>query len=148
MKTGYFWKALHEPEPGARYVSISRQIQKGAENIPQYPALFPSWDIIRLAHDGNYDDASFRAYRDRYYRMLDTLDAQKVYDDLSDAVIICYESPRDLASGRKYCHRRMVAGWLEEQLGIVVPEGVRRKDAGLVVPAVYRTGEFVTSVGK
>lgn len=30
MRTTYFWKATHEPEPGVRYVSISRQNLRGA----------------------------------------------------------------------------------------------------------------------
>ena len=60
-----------------------------------------------------------------------------MYQELKDCVLVCFESPKDIASGKKFCHRRMVAGWIETELGIVVPEEVREKDAGLVVPAVY-----------
>ena len=138
MKTGYFWKATHEPEPGVQYVSISRQKQRGAEHIPTYEALLPSWDIINMAHEANYSPESFVKYRDLYYRQLDQLDSVKVYNDLKDCIVICFESPKDLSTGKKYCHRRMFAGWVEEKLGIVVPEDVREKDKALIVPAIFR----------
>ena len=77
-------------------------------------------------------------YKIEYFRQLAKLDAAKVYDDLKDCVLVCFESPKDLASGKKFCHRRMVAGWIETELGIVVPEEVRKKDAGLMVPAIYK----------
>ena len=33
MRTTYFWKTTHEPEPGTMYVSISRQNLRGAEGM-------------------------------------------------------------------------------------------------------------------
>lgn len=33
----------------------------------------------------------------------------------------------------------MVAGWIEEQLGIIVPEETREKEKDLIVPAIYRS---------
>lgn len=139
MKTSYFWKATHEPEPDTCYVSISRQTQKGATHIKSYPDLFPNWDIIKLAHASNYSPQSFELYRKKYYEQLDRLNPNKVYEDLKDCTLICFESPRDLATGTKYCHRRMVAGWIEERLGILIPEELRVKDSTLIVPAIYRT---------
>lgn len=51
MRTTYFWKATHEPEPGARYVSISRQNLRGAGGMEKCPALMPDWKLINLAHE-------------------------------------------------------------------------------------------------
>lgn len=48
MRTTYFWKATHEPKPGVRYVSISRQNLRGAEDMEKYPALMPDWKLIQL----------------------------------------------------------------------------------------------------
>lgn len=138
MKTSYFWKALHEPEVGAKYVSISRSNMKGAENIAKYPALMPSWDIINAAHKMGYSKESFEFYKKAYFKQLDSLNPQQVYEDLKDCVLICFEAPKDLASGAKFCHRRMVAGWIESELGIIVPEEVRAKDSNLIIPAVYK----------
>jgi len=58
------------------------------------------------------------AYAIEYQRdVLCKLDAAKVVEDLgSDAVLLCWEAPG------KFCHRRLVAAWLEEALGIEVPE--------------------------
>src|ERR1035437_3186259 len=55
---------------------------------------------------------------DREYRkQLASLDARQVAEDLGpNAVILCWES------FNVRCHRRLVAEWLEEKLGIVVPE--------------------------
>lgn len=55
---------------------------------------------------------------DREYRkQLDGLDARQVSQDLGpDVVLLCWES------FNVRCHRRLVAEWLEEKLGIVVSE--------------------------
>lgn len=137
MKTGYFWKALHEPLPGAKYISISRQKQRGAEMMPEYEPLMPSWDIIRMAHQMGYSKECLERYKEEYFKQLLQLDPQKVYNDLKDCVITCFESPKDIASGKKFCHRRMVAGWIEDSLGIIIPEDIREKEKDLVVPAIY-----------
>ena len=52
---------------------------------------------------------------DREYRkQLESLDAKQVAEDLApDAILLCWES------FNVRCHRRLVAEWLEEKLGIV-----------------------------
>ena len=62
MRTTYFWKTTHEPEPGTMYVSISRQNLRGAEGMKKYPALMPDWKLINLAHELGYSDECFEAY--------------------------------------------------------------------------------------
>jgi hypothetical protein len=50
-------------------------------------------------------------------KILGRLDPKKVYEELGeDAVLLCFEAPGE------YCHRRVVAEWLENNLGIQVPE--------------------------
>ena len=44
------------------------------------------------------------------------LNAQEIYDLLKDKVLLCYEDPL------LFCHRHIVAAWLESELGIIVPE--------------------------
>lgn len=97
----------------------------------------PDWKLINLAHEMGYSKECFETYRKEYFGQLKNLDAEKVYQELQDCVLVCFESPKDIVSGKKFCHRRMIAGWIETELGIVVPEEVREKDAWLVVPAVY-----------
>ena len=109
MKTSYFWKATHEPISDVRYVSISRSTPPGVQYMLSYESLMLSWDL------------------------------EKVYEDLKDCTLVCFESSKDLATKKKFCHRRMVAGWIEEQLGIIVPEETREKEKDLIVPAIYRS---------
>ena len=101
MRTTYFWKATHEPEPGVRYVSISRQNLRGAENMEKYPALMPDWKLINLAHEMGYSKECFEVYRKEYFDQLKNLDAEKVYQELQDCVLVCFESPKDIVSGKK-----------------------------------------------
>jgi hypothetical protein len=137
MKTSYFWKATHEPNPNTTYVSISKQRLAGCENIREYVPLMPSWDIINIAHRLGYSQQSFELYRDAYFKQLSCLNPKRVYNDLKDCTIICFESSKDLASGKKFCHRRMVAGWLESELGVIIPEETRDIDQNLVIPTIY-----------
>ena len=141
IKTSYFWKALHEPNTSETYVSISRQKMKGAETMGEYTALMPTWDIICKAHKLGYNEESFLAYRDAYFAQLDKLNAHDVFNDLQDCVLVCFESSMDIYTGKKFCHRRMVAGWLEEKLGIIIPEETRNKQH-IVVPAIYRNSTY------
>lgn len=61
-------------------------------------------------------------YIPKYNQILDNLDPKKVIDDLrdisggQDIVLLCHEKAGD------FCHRRLVAKWLEKHCGIEVPE--------------------------
>jgi uncharacterized protein (DUF488 family) len=56
-------------------------------------------------------------YQVEYQKILDNLDPRQVFDDLGeDAILLCWEAPG------KFCHRRLVAAWLEKHLGRSVPE--------------------------
>jgi hypothetical protein len=76
----------------------------------RYPQLAPSRELIAIQNA-----ALFAA---RYRReVLAKLDPKAVFRELGDsAVLLCYEKPGE------FCHRRLVAEWLEERLGIQVPE--------------------------
>lgn len=100
-----------------------------------YPDLFPSWNIIQKAKDEDYD--SFEEYKNAYVNYLHTLDLKKVYEDLKDATLVCYESAKDLANGKKFCHRRILANVIKEKLGIEVSEELRIKEKDLDVDAPW-----------
>ncbi len=66
-------------------------------------------------------------YRARYFReILDKLDPRATYDRLcrlaegAEPVLLCWEKPPFTRAN--FCHRRLVADWLERALGIKVPE--------------------------
>lgn len=74
----------------------------------RYKALAPRGKMMTL------DEAS---YREAYQKILDGLDPQEVFEDLGeDAILLCWEAPG------AFCHRRLVAEWLEEKLGVQVLE--------------------------
>lgn len=50
-------------------------------------------------------------------KVLNKLDPQKVYDKLGEnSVLLCYEKWYDIKGGKKFCHRRIVAKSLEENI--------------------------------
>lgn len=116
MKTSYFGRMNSnnfKNRKDLNWVSIARSAKYYSGRT--YKPLMPTWDLINLEDEAEYEIL----YRD----YLSTLDAQKVYDDLGeDAILLCHEKWDDIKSGEKFCHRRMVAEWLEEELGIEVPE--------------------------
>jgi len=107
MNTSYFAKYR-----GSNGVNIAIKHPPGFPGT-SYPALFPKyWFFKRYKEDG--DEV---AYTEAYYsEVLNRLDPQKVYNDLKGSTILCWEK-----SG-SFCHRRIVAKWLSDNLGVKVPE--------------------------
>jgi len=80
----------------------------------QYKKLAPKyWFFQRYKKDG---DEAF--YTKQYYKeVLDKLDPKEVYEELGEnAILLCWEEPGN------FCHRRLVAEWLEKALGITINE--------------------------
>lgn len=96
-----------QEELGERLVSIAL-FAPWAYQGRRYPALAPRREMLTM------DEATYRV---EYQKILDNLDPRKVFEDLGeDAILLCWEG-----SG-EFCHRRLVAEWLEEHLGVMVPE--------------------------
>lgn len=56
-------------------------------------------------------------YIRQYYKLvLSTLNPKEVYKVLKDKILLCYEEHLS------FCHRHIVAAWLETELSILVPE--------------------------
>jgi len=83
----------------------------------EYRDLAPSWSLIKRFKNGDIDPAG---YEIEYRRdVLGKLDPAKVIEELRpNAVLLCWCKPDE------FCHRRIVALWLKETLGINVPEYV------------------------
>lgn len=103
IRTSYFAKSGKL----ANAVSIALRTPWWVKPIEEYPQLAPPMELL---HEAPY-------FYERYYDVvLKHLDPQRVADDLRGKVLCCWEkSPT-------HCHRRMVARWLKETLGIEVPE--------------------------
>ncbi len=115
MWTGYFGKMKSYPkDKGYRFISIARfnRFWKGEE----YKKLAPPTEIIKIEDK--------KLYTKLYYeRVLKKLNAAEVVKELGDnAVLLCYEKYDDCISNKKFCHRYIVAEWLENSIGIKVKE--------------------------
>jgi len=80
----------------------------------RFPALEPDRDIFFAIKNGQLTQKEY----EKLYKQntLSKLDPQNIYDMFKNNVLLCWENPGE------FCHRRIVAKWLEESLGISVPE--------------------------
>jgi len=111
MYTGYFGAAKKYPSH-LRLVSIARfcRFWQGETYID----LAPPPDLLQIKDHELYA----KLYRER---VLSRLDPNKVYANLGDsAVLLCYEKWESVRLGQSFCHRRIVAEWLEDSI-----EGMR-----------------------
>ncbi len=97
-------------DKGLRLVSISLVTRYC--KCERYKALAPTKEMIELAHAGNTEEYT-RLYQSE---ILSKLDPLKVYEELDGAVLLCWEK------AGSFCHRRLVAEWIESATGEKVLE--------------------------
>lgn len=115
MKTGSF-----KTFAGAGRISIARYAPRGT---PPGFRVFP-----RLAPGPWFNSVDADEYRHRFAtEILGRLDPEETWDLLHtlvppgvEPVLLCWEKPPFTVSN--WCHRRLVADWFEEHLGLPVPE--------------------------
>lgn len=114
MKTSYYSCQLLKTEMNLVRISTSapRWFQLP---LKTYPKLYPGWDLVNQHKEGKTTEAQAREFYEA--KILSKLNAQEVFNELGeDAVLLCWEK-----SGA-FCHRRIVAEWLEKELGVKVEE--------------------------
>lgn len=105
MQTSNFKLAGTDPNA----VAISRGVPKGFKGRRYMPLAPATWALVKET-----DEAIFR---ETFMRQLAKLDAKAILKALGeDAILLCWEAPG------VFCHRRVVAEWLERELGTSVPE--------------------------
>ncbi len=109
MQTSYF--AISSNLPNA--VSIAAKppdFYRGREYLP----LAPTWQI----YSEYKRTKNVHEYTERYAcDILATLDPEEVFEELGRySLLLCWEAPD------KFCHRRIVARWFEDNLNVSVPE--------------------------
>ncbi len=103
MQTSNFARAAKHPQAVAISVGV--------------PPWYRGRRYLPLAPDREWLDLPPDEYTPLYKARLDALDPQQVAQALGeDAVLLCWEAPD------KFCHRFLVAWWLEASMGIDVPE--------------------------
>jgi hypothetical protein len=105
---------------GPGLVSIARF---GPRNAPvRYRSYKP------LAPGPWFQTVPEEEYGTLYGAQLALLDAATVVKDLKqlagihEPILVCYEGMAECDAGRAFCHRHQAARWLEQELGIEVPE--------------------------
>lgn len=83
-------------------------------NGMQFPALAPTRSAFFAIKAGKINQ---KEYAQRYIEeILTKLNPQDVYNMFKNSVLLCWELPGE------FCHRRIIAAWVEKNLGIEVPE--------------------------
>lgn len=114
MKTSFYDLSINDP--GA--ISIAARTHPDFTG-PRYSALAPSRHLLTSIKRGYVSEEYFeKTYKKE---VLENLDPKKVYDDLcnlveAEPVLCCWCYPGE------FCHRRVVARWLEENLNVVIEE--------------------------
>ena len=81
---------------------------------PKYLALAPSKQLFYSIKTGKINEEE---YENGYHKdVLSKLDPEKIYEDLKENVILCWEDYGE------FCHRHIIARWLEKELGIEILE--------------------------
>lgn len=109
---------------GAGRISVSRSVPRNTlAGYRLFKKLVPGTWLYERQY--KFDQ---QAYRERYFReVLVPLNAREIYDTLCalttphEPVLLCWE---DLTQPEQWCHRRMIAQWFEQELGVSVPEFV------------------------
>lgn len=112
--TGYFARIK---DYDGTCISIAGKTPDGI-NCEKYLKFAPSKSLV---YDYKSGEIGAFAYIDRYQKeVLDKLDKQEVHDYLTsfdeDIILLCYE-PSNI-----FCHRHIVADWIESELGLKVEE--------------------------
>jgi hypothetical protein len=106
MYTSYFAKVKKLP-PGLVPVSIARASPRWFTGLREL-RLAPTWAMLKL-HKPEFDVA--------FAELLAQLDPAQIFLTLGEnAVLLCWEKPGVA------CHRRLVAEWIEQHLGVEIPE--------------------------
>ncbi len=110
MQTSHFLEKGYD----LNAVSISRNPPWWFGGICYLP-LVPPEDLVERYKSNLIDESIFA--QEYMERVLNTLDPFQIIKDLGMSAILLGDTPP-----RKFCHRRLVAIWLEDTLGIKVIE--------------------------
>lgn len=127
--TGYFAKTKIYEQDGLQPVSIAGKTP-GFFKGPKFPSLAPEYKMFSDWKKGKISDME---YTKIFTKRLNELDKEAIKRFINSfdkpVVLLCYEKPGD------FCHRHIVADWIEGNLGIRVDEYFRlscvRKDKAI-----------------
>jgi hypothetical protein len=91
------------------------------------PRRVAGYHRVRALEPGNwFRSVNPARYVELYGEILHRLDPAEIFDRLiafgDHPVMLCWETASDCHSGKTFCHRHLVAQWIEDRLGVEVPE--------------------------
>ncbi|MBR0074265.1 MAG: hypothetical protein IJP96_00740 [Synergistaceae bacterium] len=104
----YSNRNLKKIDGSLRLVGISQGIPKWYHG-EVFKKLAPTWAMVKMTNEDDYT----ALYKSQILSGLDPIEIAKLLDN---SILLCWEKPGD------FCHRRLVAKWLEEATGQEVPE--------------------------
>ena len=117
------YTSSHKDWQSDKYTTYSISMNRGRSANYQkacYPDLAPNpsfWRIWKNNIGTIPEKENNKYYIQEYWKqVLSKLDPKKVYNDLDNSVLLCYES------NMEFCHRHVVAAWFELLLNVKVPE--------------------------
>ena len=116
--TGYYAKTKKYEEAGLIPVAISDITPSFYEGMC-YREFAPRYEMFQRWKNGEINNTD---YTQEYKNYLNTLNKEEIREDLDspyqtgNLIFLCYEKPGD------FCHRHVLADWLEENFGYDVKE--------------------------
>ena len=89
------------------------------------PQLAPTWELLKAYKQ---EEITQQDYVEVYIALLKKRQytPQRILDALPDnSRLLCYEAPSD------FCHRRVLAKWIEDDTGVIIPEYISEEQLKL-----------------
>ena len=124
--TGYYSKIKEYADSGLILLSISRTKPEFAKSCIDIPQLFPSDKILWDYKKGKIDEME---YTSKYLDQLNELGVDRIIKMIqifgNNVVLLCWESPE------KFCHRHILADYINKNSNINVEEFGKEKEISL-----------------
>ena len=124
--TGYYSKIKEYADSGLTLLSISRTKPEFAKSCIDIPQLFPSDKILWDHKKGKIDEME---YTSKYLDQLNELGIDRIIKMIQifgdNVVLLCWESPE------KFCHRHILADYINKNSGVVVEEFGKENEISL-----------------
>ena len=124
--TGYYSKIKEYADSGLILLSISRTKPEFAKSCIDIPQLFPSDKILWDHKKGKIDEME---YTSKYLDQLNELGVDRIIKMIqifgNNVVLLCWESPE------KFCHRHILADYINKNSNINVEEFGKEKEISL-----------------
>jgi len=115
--TGYYAKLKLYENAGLMPISIAGKAPEFYKGF-QFKTFAPSWDIFSKWKSGEINNFQYtERFREEILNKLDKEGIRRFLDSFeTDIILLCYEKSGD------FCHRHIVADWIETEFGKKVEE--------------------------